>query len=75
MPGLAIIISPTGRERNQSDVDRMVASMRHEKHYTSGTYCNEALGLYVGWVGHPESSCGRLPMRSEDGNWLLFFYR
>ena len=52
----------------------MVASMRHEKHYTSGTYCNEPLGLYVGWVGHPESSCGSLPMRSEDGNWLLFFY-
>lgn len=74
MPGLAIIISPAGREINKPNVDQMVASMRHEAYYVSGTYCNESLGLYVGWVGHPQSYCSFLPMHSDDGNWLLFFY-
>lgn len=74
MPGLAVIISPEGKQKNQPDLDRMVASMRGEPFYTSGTYCNEALGLYVGWVLHPGSYADCLPVRSADGRLLLFFY-
>ncbi len=74
MPGLAVIVAPPGAGEFESDLNRMVASMRHEQFYNSGTYCNETLGLYVGWVCHPGSYSDCLPLRSEDGSFLLFFY-
>ena len=39
-----------------------------------GTYSDAALGMYVGWVCHPGSHCDCLPLCSEDGNLMLFFY-
>jgi asparagine synthase (glutamine-hydrolysing) len=74
MPGLAVIISPTNKEQNQSALERMVASMRHESFYKVGTYANEALGLYIGWVCHAGSYSDGLPLRSQGGNLILFFY-
>ena len=74
MPGLAIIISSKAPESNRQDLDCMVASIRHESFYVSGTYCDESLGLYVGWACRPGSYGDGMPIRSEDGNFLLFFY-
>jgi asparagine synthase (glutamine-hydrolysing) len=74
MPGLAVIIAPAGTGGCEADLDRMVASMRHEPFYRVGTYSDAALGLYVGWVCHSGSYCDRLPLHSKDGNLVLFFY-
>jgi hypothetical protein len=74
MPGLAIIISPTRKEENTRDVNRMLSSMRHEPFYKSDTYVNAALGFYAGWLVHPGSYSDCLPACSDDGNLLLFFY-
>lgn len=74
MPGLALILAPGSSGKHKADLDRMVAAMRHEPFYQIGTYSDETLGLYVGWVGHPGSYCDYFPLRSEDGNLMLFFY-
>jgi asparagine synthase (glutamine-hydrolysing) len=74
MPGLTVIIGSGQKERNQTDMNRMVASLKHESFYNSGTYLNESLGLYVGWALHPGSYSDCLPLHSDDGRYLLFFY-
>jgi len=74
MPGLAIILSSAGRDANESDLNRMVSTMRHEPFYTSGTYVDEDLGVYAGWVNLPGSYAASLPLRSANGNQLLFFH-
>jgi asparagine synthase (glutamine-hydrolysing) len=68
------MITPSGKEGCEAELNQMVSSMRHEVFFTSGTYSNEALGLHVGWVCHPGSYSDCMPLRSEDGRWLLFFY-
>lgn len=74
MPGLAVIIAPGRAGECERDLECMVASMRHESFYNSGTYCNESLGLYVGWTCHSGSYSDCLPLRNETGDFLLFFY-
>jgi asparagine synthase (glutamine-hydrolysing) len=74
MPGLAVIITNAEKTTAEADLNKMVAAMRHEPFYTSGTYANDALGCYIGWVCHPGSYCDCMPLRSKDGNLLLFFY-
>jgi asparagine synthase (glutamine-hydrolysing) len=74
MPGLALILAPGPAGNHEADLHRMVASMQHEQFYKVGTYSDAALGVHVGWVCHPGSHCDRLPLCSEDGNLMLFFY-
>jgi asparagine synthase (glutamine-hydrolysing) len=74
MPGLAVIITSAEKESSEANVHKMVAAMLHEPFYTSGTYCNGVVGCYVGWVCHAGSFSDCMPLRSKDGNLLVFFY-
>lgn len=74
MPGLAIIIGHSRKGYHEAQLQRMLATMRHEPFYNSGSYSDDVLGLHVGWVSHPGSSSDYLPLRSADGNLTLFFY-
>lgn len=74
MPGLALILAPGPVGKHEADLHRMVSSMQHEPFYKVGTYSDAALGVHVGWACHPGSHCDRLPLCSEDGNLMLFFY-
>jgi asparagine synthase (glutamine-hydrolysing) len=44
----------------------MVASMRHEPFYVSGTYSTPELGVYAGWVAHEESFAADQVFFNED---------
>jgi asparagine synthase (glutamine-hydrolysing) len=74
MPGLAGIIAPNSKERNRKDLLEMILAMQHESFYSTGTYINEAAGLYVGWTCHKASYCDCMPITNESGDLLLFFY-
>jgi asparagine synthase (glutamine-hydrolysing) len=74
MPGLAIIISPADRRENEAALQRMIASMQHEPFYVSGSHVDEEARLYVAWSVHPGSYCDCMPITSEDGDRVLFFY-
>ncbi len=74
MPGLAVIIGRGSNATNEQRVRAMVRAMQHEAFYASGTYADEALGLWVGWTCHPGSYCDCLPVTNETGDRVLFFY-
>jgi asparagine synthase (glutamine-hydrolysing) len=73
MPGICGIISKSSREKNEKDLGLMVDTMMHEPFYTSGTYINSELGLFVGWVCHEDSFSDCMPIFNEKEDLVLFF--
>ena len=51
----------------------MVAALRHEPFYVTGTWMDESLGIYVGWVARKDSFADGMPVRNEQGNVVLVF--
>jgi asparagine synthase (glutamine-hydrolysing) len=51
----------------------MVEAMRHEAFYETGTWINESLGVYVGWVARKDSFPGGLPIENGRGDEVLIF--
>ena len=51
----------------------MVESMRHESFYVTGTWIDERLGVYVGWVARKGSFEDGMPLRNERGDLILAF--
>ena len=73
MPGIVGIISNKPRALATEELRRMMASMRHESFYVSGTWIDEELGLYAGWVEREEACSGQMPLRNETGDKVLLF--
>jgi asparagine synthase (glutamine-hydrolysing) len=61
------------RECAEAELHRMVAVLRHESWYVSGTWSDETLGLYVGWVLRSESVARRMPLYNEQRDLVLAF--
>jgi len=55
MPGITGFISHADIQNQQSTLERMVGSMKHEAFYNTGTLLEKELGLGVGWVSHAGS--------------------
>jgi asparagine synthase (glutamine-hydrolysing) len=72
MPGIVGIISQRPSEENYL-VKSMAKCLMHESFYTEGTYVNEELGLWLGWVNHEGSFSDCLPIWSEKKDICLFF--
>jgi asparagine synthase (glutamine-hydrolysing) len=51
----------------------MAESLYHEDFYTGGTWVEEPLGVYVGWVARRGSFCEKMPVRSERNDVVLVF--
>jgi asparagine synthase (glutamine-hydrolysing) len=51
----------------------MLNSLLHEAFYTAGTWVDEPMGLYVGWVARQGSFADRMPIRNETGDVTLIF--
>ena len=73
MPGIVGIIGITYPEKNSIAIREMVRCMMHEPFYTSGTYINEQLGLWLGWVSHSGSFSDCMPVWNETKNICLIF--
>lgn len=73
MPGIVGLITKMPSDRAKAEVQRMVKSMCHEPSYVTGTWCNEALGVYVGWVVRNGSFADGMPLSSESGETVLVF--
>lgn len=61
------------RERAEPQLQRMVDALRHESFYVTGTWVDEALGVYVGWVARKNSFCDAMPLRNERADVVLAF--
>jgi asparagine synthase (glutamine-hydrolysing) len=51
----------------------MVEALRHESFYETGTWIDEALGIYIGWSVREGSFCSCMPLNNEDGCVTLVF--
>ncbi len=51
----------------------MVEALRHEPFYGTGTWVDESLGVYVGWVVPKNSFSDGMPLCNERGDVVLVF--
>jgi len=58
---------------NERRLSIMIKSMMHEPFYNSGTYINDQLGLYVGWICHKDSFTDCMPVLNEQKDMVLIF--
>ncbi|HWZ99301.1 MAG TPA: asparagine synthase-related protein [Candidatus Dormibacteraeota bacterium] len=73
MPGIVGLITKMPRERAEAELLRMVEALRHESFYMTGTWINEPLGVYVGWVARKGSFSDTMPLQNEQKNVCLIF--
>ncbi|MGC2528002.1 MAG: asparagine synthase-related protein [Candidatus Acidiferrum sp.] len=73
MPGIVGLITNLPRERAERELLTMVETLRHEPFYVTGTWIDESLGVYVGWVARAGSFSDGMPLASEQGNTILVF--
>ena len=73
VPGIVGIITKMPRAWAEHQLQKMVGAIRHESFYETGTWIDEALGVYVGWVAIKNSFADRMPLHSEDGHITLVF--
>jgi asparagine synthase (glutamine-hydrolysing) len=73
MPGLVGLITKMPRERAEPLLLRMVDALRHESFYVTGTWIDESLGVYVGWVVRKHSFADGMPLCNERGDVSLVF--
>ncbi len=73
MPGLVGLITRMPRQWAEAQLLRMLETLRHESFYVSGTWMDESLGVYVGWVARQGSFAGCMPVHNERGDVTLVF--
>jgi asparagine synthase (glutamine-hydrolysing) len=73
MPGIVGLISRMPREDAERELLQMVVRLRHEDFYATGTWMDESLGVYVGWIARQGSFSDGMPLRNERGDVILAF--
>ena len=73
MPGIVGIISKKSRDLNEHSLRIMIKCMMHEPTYNAGTYINDQLGFYIGWVCHKDSFADCMPVFNEQRDMVLIF--
>jgi len=73
MPGLVGIITKRPQAWAEETVCGMLKPMLHEPFYTSGSWSNPTLGVYVGWVARQGSFGAEMPVENETGDKTLVF--
>src|SRR5277367_801987 len=73
MPGIVGLVTKMPRAWAEPQLLRMLETMRHESFYVTGTFIDEMLGLYVGWVARKDSFSDGMPVRNERGDVVLIF--
>src|SRR5215471_20498110 len=51
----------------------MLETLHHEDFYTTGTWSEETLGVYIGWAVRRGSFADEMPLRNERGDVSLVF--
>src|SRR6266704_3651507 len=73
MPGITGLITDKPRGWAEPQLMRMLQKLMHESFYVSGTWIDEELGVYVGWVARENSFADEMPIRNERGDITLVF--
>lgn len=73
MPGIVCIVTKMPRRKAEAELLQMLESMRHESSALTGTWIDESIGVYVGWVERKNSFSVGMPLRNDRGNVALIF--
>jgi asparagine synthase (glutamine-hydrolysing) len=73
MPGIVGLITKRPREWAEQQLACMLKVLLHEPFYTSGTWFDESMGVYVGWVARENSFADGMPIRNERDDVTLIF--
>ena len=73
MPGIVGLTTRRPREEAERELRLMVEALCHENFYVTGTWVDESLGVYVGWVARKDSFSDGMPLRNECGDIVLVF--
>src|SRR5207245_10499326 len=73
MPGIAGFITNKRREQAVPQLGQMLQTLRRGRSEVIGTFTEESLGLYIGWVTRKGSSPDRTPLGNEHGDAVLVF--
>lgn len=73
MPGIVAILGNLPHEKAVEQLEQMLATLRHEPFYTSGTFVDRESGVYVGWTARAGSFSDGMPLRNESSNRVLVF--
>src|SRR5439155_25589870 len=73
MPGIVGFVTKMPRERAEAELRQMVDTLRHESFYETGTWIDEQLGVYVGWIVRKNSFADGMPLCNERGDVVLVF--
>ena len=74
MPGIVGIVSKISVDQNRQDLEVMLKSMLHESFYSSGSYANDHIGIYAGWICHKDSFCDCMPVWNEKKDIALIYF-
>lgn len=67
------MITKMPREQAERQLHSMIETLRHESFYESGTWIDETMRVYVGWVARKNSFCSGMPLRNQTGSVVLAF--
>jgi asparagine synthase (glutamine-hydrolysing) len=73
MPGIVGLITRMPRGWAEQQLERMIRPLLHESFYVKGTWIDESLGVYVGWVARENSFAEKMPIRNERNDIVLVF--
>jgi asparagine synthase (glutamine-hydrolysing) len=73
MPGIVGLVTKMPRKQAEFQLLQMVKTLCHENFYVAGTWVDETLGVYVGWVARKGSFSDGMPLRNEKEDAVLIF--
>lgn len=73
MPGIVGLMTRKNRQWAEAQLLQMLNAQRHESFYSSGTWADESLGVYVGWTVLGDSSSERMPVFNQKRTVSLVF--
>jgi len=73
MPGIVGYIGKRGRQFAESTLQKMQSAVHRESFYSSGSWIDETLGVYVGWTALSGSFSDGMPVLNERKDTCLIF--
>jgi asparagine synthase (glutamine-hydrolysing) len=73
MPGIVGLITKRPPEWAEQQLVCMIKPLLHESFYVSGSWKDESMGVYIGWVARKGSFAEEMPIRNERGDIVLIF--
>ena len=71
MPGILGLVTERPRAWAEQELARMLAPLRHETFYVTGSLCFPEIGLYLAWIGREGSTLASMPRHAGDGSVLV----